>query len=69
MLLFTVVSRDTIDDENGDKIVAVWAGWFCLMFCMCLLLGKLKVKLRMRRAIRQERARKRKVEEGRQNNE
>ena len=69
MLLFTVVSGDTIDDEDGDKIVAVWAGGFCLMFCMCLLLGKLKVKLRLRRAIRQERARKRKAEEGRQNNE
>jgi len=69
MLLFTFVSGDTIDDEDGDKIVAVWAGGFCLMFFTALLLGKLKVKLRMRRAIRRERARQRKAEEGRQNNE
>jgi len=69
MLLFTFVSGDTIDDEDGDKMVVVFVGGFFLMVFTALLLGKLKVKLRLRRAIRRERARQRKVEEGRQNNE
>ena len=69
MLLFTFVSGDTIDDEDGDKMVVVFVGGFFLMGFTALLLGKLKVKLRLRRAIRRERARQRKVEEGRQNNE
>ena len=69
MLLFVFVSGDTIDDEDGDKMVVVFVGGFFLLVFTGSLLGKLKVKLRMRRAIRQERARKRKVEEGRQNNE
>ena len=69
MLLFTFVSGDTIDDEDGDKMVVVFVGGFFLMVFTALLLGKLKVKLRLRRAIRRERARQRKAEEGRQNNE
>ena len=69
MLLFTIVSGDTIDDEDGDKMVVVFVGGFFLMVFTALLLGKLKVKLRLRLAIRRERARQRKAEEGRQKNE
>ena len=69
MLLFTFVSGDTIDDEDGDKMVVVFVGGFFLMVFTALLLGKLKVKLRLRRAIRRERARQRKAEEGRQKKE
>ena len=69
MLLFTFVSGDTIDDEDGDKMVVVFVGGFFLMGFTALLLGKLKEKGRKKRAIRRERARQRKVEEGRQNNE
>ena len=69
MLLFVFVSGDTIDEEDGDKMVVVWGGGFILMFFTAVLMINLKVKLRMRRAIRQERARQRKAEQGRQNNE
>jgi hypothetical protein len=69
MLLFVVGSGDTIDEEDEDKVILVFAGGFMLLFCMCLLLGKLKEKGRKKRAIRRERARQRKAEQGRQNNE
>jgi len=69
MLLWVFVSGDTVEEADGDKVTVVWVGGFMLMGFMCLLLGKLKVKLRLRRAIRQERARQRKAEQGRQNNE
>ena len=65
-MLFVFGSGDTIDDEDGDKFFLVFGGGFFLMF---LLLGKLKEKGRKKRAIRRERARQRKAEEGRQNNE
>ena len=68
-MLFAIVSGDTIDDEDGDKFFLVFGGGFFLMFFICLLLGKLKEKGRKKRAIRRERARQRKAEEGRQNNE
>lgn len=63
MLLFVFVSGDTIDEEDGDKMVVVWAGGFVLMFFTAVLMINLKVKLRMRRAIRQARARQRKAEQ------
>ena len=68
-MLFVFGSGDTIDDEDGDKFFLVFGGGFFLMFFICLLLGKLKEKGRKKRAIRRERARQRKAEEGRQNNE
>ena len=68
-MLFVFGSGDTIDEEDGDKFFLVFGGGFFLMFFICLLLGKLKEKGRKKRAIRRERARQRKAEEGRQNNE